>query len=650
MMIWHTAPEIVSSLVVGVLLLSSGNIRLRLTKKERVFQHTLIVTLCVLAYNVIVDVFVQSAPVDQLWIYTLLYTVLYLIYPMALNFLLWYLILFIGEKTPSTHKVKQKIVTAVHAGLYALYCIIVLLNLKTGWVFTVDEGGIYVREVLNTLPFILAFSQIIVVTSHFLAEKSYVDRITFYLFRWLPLVSLFILVLQLILPDIFLAGTAISTALLSIYLTFQTRKISIDDLTQLPNRGYFISSLSRAVRKKEVLSIVVISLDDFKTINDTFSVRKGDAIILALTSFLLKSFPHAQVHRYSGDEFALSFPQESGNPGEIAQQIMKRMKEPWVVDGISASLRYTSLEMTFPCSGNIEEKPLTILDYALLIAKTQHKGKHLVFNNTILEEIRARRTIISRLHESLEEESLRVVFQPIVELSKGTLVMYEALLRMNDNNLIDISPGSFIPIAEEIGIIDQLTLYVVHRVCAIQSELMRDDKEVPAIAINFSASHFSNRELIRDIQGIIARHRIPKGKLFFEVTEHTFSALPFEEIIKTMNSFLSYGVQFNLDDFGTGYSNLAHIFNLPFKFIKIDKSLLWQEPAGASSSQILKSMASLLQEMGFDIIIEGVETKEQAETLRSIEFPNAQGFYFSIPLEYEEFSRTYTGSTHFPLD
>ncbi len=648
MVIWHTAPEIISSLVVGVLLLSTGNVHLRLTAREKVFQYTLVIALAAMVYNLFLDLFIQLSPPAHAGVTLFLYTFLYLIYPLALGFLIWYIMLFIGEKTPDEHKRRENIFTSVYVTLYILYTILILVNLKTGWVFSVTQEGSYTRQALNSLPFFLGFTQILIISVYLLIERSYIDRITLYLFRWLPVLSLVILILQMIVPDVFLAGTAISIALLSVYLTFQTRKLSVDDLTQLPNRMYFLSFLSRSVKRKNTVSVLVISLDDFKTINDTYSLKKGDAILLALSSFLAKTFPDSQVYRYSGDEFAISLPEGTG--AGAADLIRNRLEEPWMIGGIAAILPATILEITFPCTKSRDENPLIILDYALRIAKTQHKGRTLIFDEDLLHAIRKRRTIVNSLHQSLTRESLRVVFQPIVELPEGRPVMYEALLRMNDSNLKEIGPGEFIPIAEELGIIDQLTLYVVSRVCAIQAELMRDDKEVPAIAINFSASHFSNKKFIKEIQNLIAFHTIPKGKIFFEVTEHTFASLPFEEIRETMDSFLDYGVQFNLDDFGTGYSNLAHILNLPFRFIKIDKSLLWREKKGKSEDSLLISLATLLQELGFDIIIEGVETEAQAATLHTIEIPKAQGFYFSLPLEYEEFSRTSDGNISFPLD
>jgi len=648
MIIWHTTPETVAFLVVMVLLLSSSATRLPMSMKDRIFHYTLVVSLIVIAYNISVDLLYQLIPSQSLWVYLLAYTVLYLSYPIALNLLLWYVILFVGENAPKYHAYRQKTVTAVCMGLYALYVLIVILNITTGWVFSVDMKGEIVRHQLNSLPYILSAVQIVAVIFYIVSERSYSDKLTRHLYTWLPVLILPILILQVLFPDVYFAGNALAIALLSVYLNLQTRKYSLDTLTHLPNRVFFQGTITRSVRKKRPISVLLISLDDFKTINDTFSLRKGDAILIALSDYLKQTFPEAQSYRYSGDELALTVP---GNTiHEKALQVMERFLTPWEVEGISASLHATFLEMTFPCTYTQQEDPLVVLDYALRIAKTKYKGKPLVFDSEVLKTIRKRSMIVNSLNKSLSEGSLRIVYQPIVDITQGKPIMYEALLRMHDTQLGEVRPGEFIPIAEEIDIIDQLTLFVVKRISKTLCELIQEGREVPAVAINFSASHFSNREFIRELLDLIQSYAIPQGKIFFEITEHTFSTLPYKEIIDTMKSFSTYGIHFNLDDFGMGYSNFSHLLNLPFRYIKIDKSLLWNRPGDISNFKVLSSMTSFLKDIGYDIILEGVETPKQMETIQSMKFTHAQGFYFSRPLEQEEFVRTCTPNTHFPLD
>ncbi len=648
MTIWHTVPEIISALVIGIILLNSGNVRLNLTARDTVFRYTLIVALEVMTFTVLNDVIHQLFSNIPFWLDLTLYTVIYLSYPITLMLLLWYIILFVSERAPEEHRVRKNIVAGVTLTLFVIYTILVIINLKTEWIFSISAGGTYIREGLNSLPFILALSQISIITLYLIRERHYIDPFSFILFRWLPALSLILLLLQIAFPDILLAGTAVMIVLLSIHLNFQTRKLSLDNLTQLPNREFFLITLSRAMRRKEKIALFILSLDDFKFVNDTFSNNKGNEILLALSNYLMTMFPEAQAFRYSGDEFALAARPEDIE--SIISTVRFRFNEAWVVGGIAATLKATSVSIVYPCTESDGENPVVLLDYAVRIAKTERKGEHLTFNHDVLQSIRNRREIIHSLHRSLKDETLRVVFQPIVKLASGKPIMYEALMRMNNDSLKEISPGDFIPIAEEIGIIDQLTLYVLNRVCAIQSELQRNDLPVPAISINFSASHFSNDALLDEILETIENHKIPKESIYFEVTEHTFLSKPFEEIVETMNRFLARGIHFNLDDFGTGYSNLSHIVNLPFKFVKIDKSLLWNEQKESPSRHLLSTISSLLREIGFDIIIEGVETKEQVEYLQKMEFPKAQGFYFSVPLELEDFSRVYRQNSHFPLD
>ncbi len=649
MIIWHTTPETAAFLVVLVLLLSSSATRIPMSTKDRVFHYTLVVSLIVMLFNVVIDILFQLALTLPPWFYSLGYTVLYLIYPMALNLLLGYVILFVAESSPKEHIRRQNTVTSVIAVLYLLYALAILLNISTGWVFSISEGGILVRNRLQFIPYILSTAQIGSVIFYIVAERTYSDRLTRHLYTWLPPIIIPIMALQVLFPDIFFAGNALAIALLSVYLNLQTRKSSLDTLTHLPNRIFFQGTITRTVRRRKPISVLIISLDEFKTINDTFSLRKGDAILVALSNYLKLTFPEAQSYRYSGDELALTVPDTTIH--KIALQVVERFSSVWEVEGIAATLHATFLEISFPCTQGEHENPLVVLDYAIRIAKTKHKGKHLVFDEQLLRKIKERSTIVSSLYRSLSNGALRVVYQPIVELSGGTPIMYEALLRMDDPQLGEISPQVFIPIAEEIGLIDKLTLFVVETIIETYRELMREGKEAPAIAINFSASHFSNRDFVRELLSRIQSNSVPFGKIFFEITEHTFSALPYNEIKKTMNLFQTYGIHFNLDDFGMGYSNFAHLLNLPFRFIKIDKSLLWREPGNEPDLKVLNSMMTFLQEIGYEIILEGLETWEQADAVRSMHtIPNAQGFYFSRPLEREDFNLTCSANTHFPLD
>ena len=648
MVVWNTSPELISAFVVLVILLSSRNVYIERSTPDKLFSITLYITILCYIINLGTVIGVYYAPVIPLWINLTTNTLFFLLYPLMLDFLIAYIVMYIYEKTPTSHKKRPKRLFIVLASTYFIYALFVFLNLSNQWLFYFNSDFLYIQSVANDLPVFLALFHIACSIGVIILERKYIEPLFLYVISWFPAISVSVLILQVIFPHILLSGTAMMVALLSIYLNFQTRKISLDNLTQLPNREYFVSTLSSRLRRGKKVSVIFLSLDDFKVINDTFGQKKGNACIKALASEMQTLCDKGQVFRYGGDDFMLMVPPSEKK--RCVKELQSRLALPWEVEGISTRMSATIVSIDLPYKDEEGADPITLLDHTKRYAKMYKKGGYLPFDDKLLKLIRRKQIIVNSLFTSIENNTLRVVYQPIIRLSTRKADLFEALLRMNDTDLQAISPAEFIPIAEELGIIDELTIWVLNTVCTLQKNLAEEGHVVPPITVNFSSSHFSNRKLLNKMLKLITSYPASKGKIIFEITESTFITTSFEKVLEMMTTFIENGIEFILDDFGTGYSNLSHMVNLPLKHIKMDKSLLWDTVEMGKHRFLLELLQKVSKQMNIELIVEGVETKEHLSFLTSIESTLVQGFLFSVPLERDDFFKSIAENKIYILD
>ncbi len=648
MVVWHSSPELISAFVILVLLLNSKTFYIELSTRDKLFSFLLYYTFVSFVINLMTVATVFFAQYIPLWINMMVNTLYFAIYPFMLDLLIAYILLYIYEKVPSAHHKRPKRLFTFLAATYVVYLVVVVINLWTGWLFYFNADRLYIQGIINNLPVYLALFHTLCGIVVLTLERQFVDSFFLFIISWFPIVSILVLIAQIIFPEIILSGTAMMVAILSIYLNFQTRKISLDNLTQLPNREYFVSTLTSRLKRGKKVSIILISLDDFKVINDTFGQTKGDACLKTLATEVQSICNKGQLFRYGGDDFVLMVP--TNEKKECVKQIRKRLTLPWEVEGISTRLNATIVSIDLPYENEKKADPITLLDHTKRYAKSHHKGRYLLFDDSMLKAIRRKQIIVNSLFDSIENNTLRVVYQPIICLETGKANLFEALLRMNDTDLQAISPGEFIPIAEELGIIDKLTLYVLKTVCTLQKDLDEKGLTIPSITVNFSASHFSNKKLLDTMLKFIDSHPTSKGKIIFEITESVFITTSFNQVLSMMTPFIESDIQFILDDFGTGYSNLSHMVNLPLKHIKMDKSLLWDTVEEGKPRFLLELLENVSKQMNIELIVEGVETKEQLHFLQEIKSSMAQGFLFSLPLEKEEFYKAIIKNRNYLLD
>lgn len=642
---WNATPELISAIVIVVILINSKDIHALPTSRDRMFRLTMQYTIFCIFLNILSILTVHYAPDLPLWVNMAVNTAYFTLYPcMPLMFII-YILLYVYEQAPETHRKRLPAYLTVLLASLAVYLVIVMLNIRTGWIFSFSDTYAYVRGPFNSMPLYLACFHIVLGIGAVVSERAYLDRFFLRVVCWFPFLSLGILVVQMLYIDVILTGSAMMVAILSVYLNLQTRKISIDNLTQFPNRESFVMALESIARRNGKVSAVLVSLDDFKVVNDTFGQKQGDQFIIAIANELQRICPDGRVYRYGGDELSILVETEKAHG--LVEAIEERFASQWTVDGLVTRIGASIAALDLPFKADPAADPITLLDHAIRIAKNRGKRQLVYCDALVLGTIRRRNRLMEKLLQSISDDSLSLEYQPIFHLTDGTMAMAEALLRMEDEEMGTIQPSEFIPLAEELGVIGELGRWVLEQVCMMLDGLRRQELDMPVVSVNFSGQQFSDSRIVRDILEIVQRYRIPSGKINLEVTESTFIGSSFQEVLSVMEPLIGHGMHFHLDDFGTGYSNLAYVVNLPFTCIKLDKSLLWDAEKRDRMHPFIESMVKIVIQMGYQVIVEGVENPEQARFLSNIGADMGQGYWFSPPLSRRKFESLLIGN---PLD
>lgn len=634
---WDIVPEIVAALVIFIILLNSRDINTMPSLRDKMFRFSLYYTVFCTALNILSTQTVYYSDTIPLWINMVVNTAYFALYPPLPVLFIFYILLYVFELAPVEHRERLRLFSIILIGSLAAYIVVVFLNLKTGWIFSFDTQAQYIRGPLNQLSLVVAIFQISVAITAIWVERQYLDQTFFKVILWLPPLSFAIIILQLLFPDIILTGTAIMIAILSVYLNFQTRRISIDNLTQFPNRESFISNLEHIRRFNRKAVVMLVSLNDFKLVNDTYGQKRGDQYLRVIAQGLQDLAPHGQLYRYGGDEFAIIDDVKHGK--NLAESVLDRFSSSWYVEGVSTRIKASLALMELPYKADRVVEPLTLLDHAIRTAKNRGKGQLIYCDSMLLKTIQRKQKLSDRLLKAISHDSLSLEYQPIYNLRTKKVEMIEALLRWEDSQLGKVPPSEFIPLAEELGIIGELGRWVLEQVCMLIDEFRSSNMILPSVSINFSGLQFADSQVVQDILHTIERFVIPPESIHIELTESTFIGASFKEALSVMQPLIDHGIGFHLDDFGSGYSNLSYMVNLPFQCIKLDKSLLWDVNGHNQMHRFIESMVKVVRELNLRVIVEGVENEAQVNFLEKIGCDLVQGYYFSPPLTKKNLAR-----------
>jgi len=407
-----------------------------------------------------------------------------------------------------------------------------------------------------------------------------------------------------------------------------------DNLTGLANRGYFqevVVETMAAGDPYRKCALVVLDLDDFKTVNDTLGHPVGDGLLYAVGETLTRLLADsATISRFGGDEFVLYFDRVD-NEHDLAMRmeaLFEGLQGEIDVGGHALRIQAScGAVMTTAREGDFDAM-IVKADLALYKAKEHGKNSWQLFETALDEEFRSRQLMKAELRNAIETNGLRVVYQPIIAMDSMRIASCEALCRWDHPELGSISPAIFIPLAEEMGIISSISIFVLNAACL---ECAKWPNEI-SVSVNLSAKDFRNQDIIQQVRLALKNSGLAPQRLELEVTE---TALLDDKALTAsyIEELKTIGVRIALDDFGTGYSSLSYLHRLPLNKVKIDRSFVLDLGYNNRSLELLKNVVTLCRALGLSVTIEGVETFEQLKLLSLYVKPDlAQGFLFGSAL------------------
>ncbi len=411
-----------------------------------------------------------------------------------------------------------------------------------------------------------------------------------------------------------------------------------DPLTQLPNRNLLNDRITQAIahaqRGGHTFGVLMLDLDRFKLVNDSYGHAFGDALLQALTSRLRSAVREGDtLARLGGDEFIVVL-NPVGRPDDlipVVRRLLDLFSDPFTIQATEVHATTSIGIAVFPADGTETETLLKHADAAMYRAKERGRNGFQFFAPEMSMRACERLELESALRRALEREQLELHYQPQIDVKTGELVAVEALLRWRHPTLGLVAPDKFIGIAEESGLIVPIGAWVLRTACA-QNKAWQD-AGLPRlrVTVNVSAKQFWQGQLLQTVRRVLRETRLAPGDVELEITETVFLR-DIDETVRTISELRTLGVVVSMDDFGTGYSSLNYLRRLPIEKLKIDRSFLSDLTAMPNAATLLRQIIQLAHAMNLKVVAEGVESRQDLTFLADNQCDLAQGYYFHKPL------------------
>jgi diguanylate cyclase (GGDEF)-like protein len=412
---------------------------------------------------------------------------------------------------------------------------------------------------------------------------------------------------------------------------------AVDGLTKLSNRTHFSDEMSRVLTTAEESAVLLIDLDDFKTINDTMGHAAGDALLVVVATRLREAVRAGDiVARLGGDEFAILLPgADMDDAGRVADEILRRLATPTEVQQHTVVTR-ASIGLAVARPGDAPSILLSSADIAMYEAKHRGKNTWVRYSEEMGARIGAEAVLIRELGRALEQDEFSLLYQPIVRLADNKLIGAEALIRWNHPSRGLVSPAEFIPVAERTGQIVPIGRWAMREACRQAALWLRNLPEADhfTIGVNVAGRQLQTPGFVTEVADVLHETGLPARYLNIEVTET--AVLDDEQSHEALNGLRALGVRLALDDFGTAASSLGLLLTTPMTALKLDRSFVESITTVGRQAAVATAVSQMASALALDSVAEGIETAEQRALLQGLGYQYGQGYHFSRPVPPEQ--------------
>lgn len=509
---------------------------------------------------------------------------------------------------------------------------ILISNPITQWFFRFDEERVFHRcigesSLYISAAFYLTISLVtLVYTWRAVVAKR---RIAIVYFFCLTLIGISIQFLNI---DLKTELFAEAVGLLGIMMAVESEDDRIDIDTGFYNRRALQLDLNNYIVNKRELWIICIKVTNADIIPRVTGSENVDILSTLMSDYLRTKVPRTYIYNMNPQTFMLTIPDHDIEYiKNLASEIIVRFDLPWTINEneylLKAVIMFADVPNRIPSSADA---------FYLADSPVPEGNDKKILYGSDLNYLLRRSAIQNAIVNGLKKESFEVYYQPTFNLSDGSIHGAEALLRLDDPTIGKIPPYEFIPISEQMGLVDVLDTFVLTEVCKLLKNELKNDDTVEAINVNLSVLQCMKPGFIESINSEADKYGIDRSRINFEITE-SVAASDYDQLARIVSELKNSGFKFSLDDYGTGYSNVMSVFSMDLDIIKIDKSILWSAVDNKLGRILLENTVSMIKQMNRKILVEGIENDQHLQLLREVGVDYLQGFYFSKPLPKDEF-------------
>lgn len=598
------------------------------SQQNRIFGYLLLVTLLTLLFDLITAFTLSFYKIIPVWLNQILNVLYFSFQTINPPIFLVYVLSLLGQLSLlRSYKIKLIFVPAF------VNLILLILNPLSNHFFNIDTINGYTYGYLFYVLHIVAIIYLLIIFFYSIYGRKNLSKVQFNTIIGF-LVSIFItMYLQARFPRYLITGVILSFGSIIMYFSLQNPQHMKDVLTGCFNYNALLEYLKELIKSKQRFHLIAININEFNRINRVFGLKNGNQILINISKYILSLSDNIWIFRMKGTRFVVVTDNDS------LYSIIKSNLENKIETSWDTGSNQIFVSMSICCMFELNkfiksiDDVVNFIETSFLESEINGVRENIISSdNGLYNKIERMMAVELALRNALNTNSgLTLNFQPIFSLKDKKFKSAETLLRLNDPKLGSISPAEFVPIAEKNGLVLQMDLLVVEKVCQFIAQYNpKETLGLDYLSINLSAAEFMNINMPKRMTELLKQYHIEPEFIVFEITE-TVATVSYAIVSSCMHEYQSLGFRFAIDDFGTGYANLSQVVSLPFSIVKIDRDLLF------GSKIVLEDMLHMFKRLGMVNIIEGVESYDQLDLIKEMEVDFIQGYLYSNPLDVNSF-------------